>query len=242
MQSDAPSDTVRVMQIQMPDGTRLYVEEIGAGTPLLMLSGGPGCVNYLRPAAELLPTHHCLLPDPRGVGQSGGEAQDITGEIDDLEAIRQQLGLESWAVLGHSWGADLGLIYALEKPERVQKLVCFAGTGVQNDRDWKAAYEAGKHLEANFEVEYSPEVHASLLGAYRRYIKQPDLLARLARLDVPVTFLHMQNDIRPNWFVRQLAELLPHGEYVELPGAAHNAWLTHAPELGTVLNRLLGEN
>lgn len=241
MPPGARRDTVETMQLQTPDGTRLHVEELGAGAPLLMLSGGPGCVNYLRPVAELFPGHHCLLPDPRGVGQSGGKAQDIAGEIDDLEAIRQQLGLERWAVLGHSWGADLGLIYALERPERVARLVCFAGTGIQNDRDWKAAYEAGKHLEADFEVEYSPEVHASLLGAYRRYIKQPDLLVRLARLSVPVTFLHMQNDIRPNWFVRQLAELLPRGEYVELPGAAHNAWLTHAPELGVVLNRLLGE-
>lgn len=241
MPPSARSDTVKTMQIQTPDGMRLHVEEVGAGTPLLMLSGGPGCVNYFRPVAELLPNHRCLLPDPRGVGQSSGKAQDIAGEIDDLEALREQLGLERWSVLGHSWGADLGLIYALERPERVARLVCFAGTGVQYDRDWKAAYEAGKHLEADFEVDYSPEVHASLLGDYRHYIKQPDLLARLARLSVPVTFLHMQNDIRPNWFVRQLAELLPHGEYVELPGAAHNAWLTHAPELSVVLNRLLGE-
>lgn len=108
--------TVKAMQIQTPDETRLHVEEFGAGTPLLMLSGGPGCVNYLRPVANLLHNRRCLLPDPRGVGQSGGEAQDIAGEIDDVEALRQQLGLERWALLGHSWGADLGLIYALERP------------------------------------------------------------------------------------------------------------------------------
>ena len=56
---------------------------------------------------------------------------------------------------------------------------------------------------------------------------------------MPVTFLHIEKDTRPDWFVRQLAELLPHGDYVQLPGAAHHTWLTHAPELGTVLRRLL---
>ena len=127
----------------------------------------------------------------------------------------------------------------MSKPGSVSRLVCFAGTSVQYDRDWKAAYEAGKQTEADFVVEYSPEVWEALRGDWRRYIKQPDLLARLSRLTVPVTFLHMEQDIRPNWFVRQLAELLPHGEYVQLPGAAHNAWLTHAPELGTALRRLL---
>ena len=67
----------------------------------------------------------------------------------------------------------------------------------------------------------------------------PDLLSRLSRLTVPVTFLHMEKDIRPNWFVRQLAELLPSGDYVELAGASHNAWLTHRPGLGEALRRHL---
>ncbi|GAA5502605.1 putative aminoacrylate hydrolase RutD [Deinococcus xinjiangensis] len=220
------------------DGTQLFVEQVGKGAPLLLLSGGPACVNYLRPVAELLPKHACFLPEPRGVGQSSGGPHDIATAIADLEALRQHLGLERWDVLGQSWGADLGLAYALAHPERVARLVSFAGTGVQYDRDWKAAYEAGKHLEADFVVEYSPEVHAALRADWRRYIKQPDLLVRLARLSVPVVFLHMQHDIRPSWPAQQLAQLLPYAQFVELPDAAHNAWLTHSHELGAVLNRL----
>lgn len=227
------------MLFQAPDGISLFVEEVGEGQPLLMLSGGPGCINYLRPVAESLPHRTCLLPEPRGVGRSAGGPQDMAGEIADLEALREHLNLERWDVLGHSWGADLGLAYALAHPQRVSKLVSFAGTGIQYDRDWKAAYDAGKHLEDDFEVEYSPEVHETLRRDYRRYIKQPDLLLRLSRLSVPVTFLHMGADIRPSWPTQQLAHLLPHAEFVELPAAPHNAWLTHSTQLGAVLSELL---
>lgn len=221
------------------DGTRLFVELVGNGAPLLMLSGGPACINYLRPVAELLPQRTCFLPEPRGVGQSGGGPHDIATAIADLEALRVHLGFGKWDVLGHSWGADLGLFYALAHPERVSRLISCAGTGVQYDRDWKAAYEAGKHLEADFVVDYNPEVHAALRNDYRRYIKEPELFLRLSRLRVPVTFLHMGADIRPSWPAEQLAHLLPYAEFVELPEAPHNAWLTHAAELGAELRRLL---
>ncbi|WP_167757755.1 alpha/beta fold hydrolase [Deinococcus fonticola] len=228
------------MHFQAPDGTNLFTEQLGDGEPLLVLSGGPGCVNYLRPVAELLEHRTCFLTDPRGVGRSQGRPHDIATGIADLEALREHLNLDAWDVLGHSWGADLGLAYALMHPDRVSKLISFAGTGIQYDRDWKAAYEAGKHLEADFVVEYSEDVHAALRTDYRRFIKTPDLLARLSRLNVPITFLHMGADIRPSWPARQLAYLLPNAEFVELPGAPHNAWLTHARPLGEVLRRLLG--
>lgn len=227
------------MRWPAPDGTLLQVQTTGSGPPLLLLSGGPGCVNYLRPVADLLPHWTCYLPDPRGVGQSGGEPHRLLGELADLESLRRQLGLKRWTVLGHSWGADLGLAYALEYPGQLAQLVCFAGTGVQHDRDWSAAYQAGQHLETHFEVECSEAVWEALRGDWRRYIKQPELWARLARLGVPVTFLHMEKDIRPNWFVCQLAELLPYGRYLELPGASHYAWLTHGPELQHALLRAL---
>lgn len=143
--SPAERQTVQVL-IQAADGVALHLEIIGAGEPLLLLSGGPGCVNDLAPVAQSLVGWRCFLPDPRGVGQSEGGAHDIATALRDLESLRSGLGLDRWTVLGHSWGADLGLAYALTYPEAVSHLVSFAGTGVQHDADWKAAYRAGKGL------------------------------------------------------------------------------------------------
>ncbi|WP_407572248.1 alpha/beta fold hydrolase [Deinococcus altitudinis] len=221
------------------NGATLFLSQHGAGSPMLLLSGGPGCPNYLGPVAASLPDWHCLLPDPRGTGNSTGDAHSLGRALDDLEAFREALGLERWTVLGHSWGADLGLAYTLAHPERVQHLVSFAGTGIQNDRDWKAAYEVGKGTEPEFTVAVNDAVKRALLTDWRRFIKGPDLLARLSRLEVPVTFLQPEGDIRPSWPAAQLAALLPQGRWCSLPDAPHNAWLTHASRLTQSLQDVL---
>ena len=41
----------------------------------------------------------------------------------DADALREHLGYERWAVLGHSFGGQVALEYALRRPERVSRLV-----------------------------------------------------------------------------------------------------------------------
>ncbi|CAM3803659.1 alpha/beta fold hydrolase [Deinococcus frigens] len=227
------------MFIPAADGIPLHLTRLNAGPPLLLLSGGPGYDPYLKPVAKLLPDVEGLLLAARGTGQSGGGAHGLDAAIADLETVREALGLEQWGVLGHSWGAALGLAYALAHPERVSHLISFAGTGIQHDQDWKAAYEASKDAELPLDIPYSPEVHRALLADWRRWIKLPDLLLHLLRLPVKTTFLHSGADIRPGWPAAQLASLLPAAEWRELPGAPHHAWLTHAPELEQALRGIL---
>lgn len=42
-----------------------------------------------------------------------------------------------------------------------------------------------------------------------------------------MTFLAPEHDIRPSWPLQQLAALVRHGRFQELPGVAHNLWSTH---------------
>jgi proline iminopeptidase len=63
--------------------------------------------------------------------------------IEDLETIRDALGVERWIVGGHSWGASLALQYTLSHPERTLALVYISGTGI--GREWSRAY----HFEAD---------------------------------------------------------------------------------------------
>lgn len=98
------------------DGVSLQVAVCGQGADVLVLSGGPGCVHYLA-EESLAPTgFRCWFPDPRGVGRSGGGPHDMSAAVADLEAIRRDAGAGSWIVLGHSWGSDLAVRYALEQP------------------------------------------------------------------------------------------------------------------------------
>ncbi|MGK8507437.1 alpha/beta fold hydrolase [Nocardia asiatica] len=74
---------------------------------------------------------------------------------------------------------------------------------------------------------WNPEVHAALSASFVQWIREPDLLRRLADSEVAITFIAPQHDIRPSWPLRQLAALVPRGTFEELPGVAHNLWSTH---------------
>jgi proline iminopeptidase len=108
----------------------LYYEQSGnpAGTPVVFLHGGPGggtkadYRQYFDPEA-----YRIVLFDQRGSGQSTPHAnlEDNTTWhlVDDIERLREHLGIESWVVFGGSWGSTLALAYGETHPARCRALV-----------------------------------------------------------------------------------------------------------------------
>ena len=209
------------------DGTLLHVGVTGDGPDVLVLSGGPGCVHYLEDDALAPRGMRAWYPEPRGVGRSEGGPHDLGQAVADIEAVRRSQRIDSWVVLGHSWGSDLAVRYALDHPDRVASVVGVAGHGLHKDRTWSQAYESSRHLEADLEIAWEPGVHAALSASFVQWIHEPDLLRRLADSDVAMTFIVPQHDIRPSWPLRQLAALVRQGRFEEIPGVDHNLWSTH---------------
>jgi proline iminopeptidase len=215
--------------VQLGD-TALHVGVTGHGRDVVVLTGGPGCVQYLE-RDEISPKgHRAWYPEPRGVGRSGGGPHTMEQAIADLEGIRQSLGVVSWIVVGHSWGCDLALRYAVEHPAAVRTVVGIAGRGPQRDRTWSEAYEAGNANEPVVDIDWVPEVHASLGDSFTEWIHRPDLWRRLADCQVPMHFVAAGDDIRPSWPLRQLAALVPNAKFTTVAGVPHDFWLTH-PEV-----------
>jgi proline iminopeptidase len=205
----------------------LHVGLIGTGPDVVVLSGGPGCVHYLE-QDELAPHgHRAWFPEPRGVGRSGGGPHDMEQSVADLEAVREAAGLDRWVVLGHSWGSDLAVRYAVDHPESVAAVVGIAGRGPQRDRTWSEAYEAGAGSEPVVEIEWVPEVHAALSESFTRWTQTPLLWRRLADCPVPMHLIAAEDDIRPSWPLDQLAALVARGRFSTVPGVPHDFWSTH---------------
>ncbi|HVF86614.1 MAG TPA: prolyl aminopeptidase [Pyrinomonadaceae bacterium] len=109
---------------------RLYYEQSGnpEGLPVVFLHGGPGggtIPDYRRffdPEA-----YRIVLFDQRGSGQSTPHAslEDNTTWhlVEDIEKLREHLGINDWAVFGGSWGSTLSLAYAQTHPQRARALV-----------------------------------------------------------------------------------------------------------------------
>ena len=111
----------------------LHVEVVGHGDPLLLMHGGPGLDHVsLTPFRELAGRHTVILYDHRCNGRSTGApvttmtCEDLTA---DADALREVLGFERWAVLGHSFGGHVALEYALRFPGRVSRLVLLDTAG-----------------------------------------------------------------------------------------------------------------
>ena len=105
----------------------LNVEVMGHGHPLMLMHGGPGLDHWsLRPLLQLADRFTLVFYDHRCNGRStGAPVESMTWDnlTADAEALRQELGFEQWAVLGHSFGGHVALEYALRYPQGLSHLV-----------------------------------------------------------------------------------------------------------------------
>lgn len=118
---------------------RLYYRQVGAGHPIVVLHGGPDLDhNYLRPEMDRLgDSFRLIYYDQRGRGRSAEGADpeevDMQSEMEDLDSLRRHLGLDSFALLGHSWGGLLALEYAIRHPAQVSHLILMNTAPVSHD-------------------------------------------------------------------------------------------------------------
>lgn len=105
----------------------LFVTIAGRGRPLLLMHGGPGLDHTtMLPFRHLADQFTLIFYDHRCNGRSdGAPVTSMTWEnlTADAEALRQMLGYEKWAVLGHSFGGMVALEYALRYPQSLSHLV-----------------------------------------------------------------------------------------------------------------------
>jgi len=121
---DRSSDRNR--QISIRD-VSLYVDVVGDGYPLVLMHGGPSADHWtlqsFRRCADQLTL---IFYDHRCNGRStGAPISTMTWEnlTADADALRERLGFDKWAVLGHSFGGHVALEYALRYPDRLSHLV-----------------------------------------------------------------------------------------------------------------------
>lgn len=136
------------LNVRSDDGCRLWVEQSGAGPPLVFCHGGPGLWDYLDPIARLLKADvRTIRWDQRGCGRSERRGPyNVARFVADLDAVRDQLAGPRMALLGHSWGAHLALRYAIEHPDRVSQLIYVSGTGIDPGREWHPYYKQNLRL------------------------------------------------------------------------------------------------
>lgn len=170
-------------------GVELYCRIIGQGEPLLILPGGPGLGHdYFLPAFKRLATkYQVIFLDQRGHGRSAlqdysYETVNFANFVADVEAVREQLGLERMTLVGHSAGAYTAIMYAGRYPKRLQRLVLLNPPG--------ATSEALAELGALYAEATEPfaDKMASMMADPGFLQGDPELLERFSLLTQSVYF------------------------------------------------------
>lgn len=167
-----------VMRIARDGGHELHVERHGTegGIPTVFLHGGPGAgLSHKSLKGFDLSRHDIVLFDQRGCGQStplASLADNTTAHlVSDIEAIREEAGIERWVVAGGSWGSFLALAYAQAHPERVLALRVH-GVFLCGKQDVEWWFHGVRHVFPDhwetFAGHVDPEERDDLLAAYYR--------------------------------------------------------------------------
>jgi proline iminopeptidase len=133
-------------------GYTLPYKEYGnpGGAPIVYLHGGPGGGTPADAYRVFDPKFfHIITYDQRGAGTStpGGGVENNTPDnlADDMEVLRQHLGIEQWHIYGGSWGSALSLLYAEKYPEKVKSLTLY-GIFLLREEDDNLQFEAARTM------------------------------------------------------------------------------------------------
>ncbi|MBW4544865.1 MAG: alpha/beta hydrolase [Symplocastrum torsivum CPER-KK1] len=108
------------------DGSRMREKPV-----MFVIHGGPGAdhTSYKPSFSPLSHKAQLVYFDHRGQGRSACGAKEtytLENNVEDMEALRQHLGLDKIVVLGSSYGGMVALSYAVRYPQNVSHLIVIA--------------------------------------------------------------------------------------------------------------------
>ena len=245
----------------------LYYEEAGEGEPLLMVMGlGTDHLGWILQVPEFSKHYRVITFDNRDCGQSPHTEgpYEIKDMAQDALGLADQLGLDTFHLVGMSMGGAIAQEMALAAPERIRTLtlvVTYAGGGSwarERARLWGPAMQSREQLidwllllgmsEEFFAqpgaVEYSRDLllnnpHPQPIEAFRRQLEasgRHDTRDRLPSLTMPVHVIGAEHDMLvPVWKSKEIAELVPGAKLSIMERAPHALNMERAQEFNELV-------
>ncbi|MCC8020008.1 MAG: alpha/beta hydrolase [Rikenellaceae bacterium] len=198
------------------NGTELYYEVQGEGSPLLLLHGNGEDHTIFAPLAARLAAHYTVYSlDSRNHGRSA-RTTDISYEAmaGDMKGLVSALGLDRPAAVGFSDGAIIALMAQLDGPGLFSRMVLM-----------------GLNLSP---ADFVPEVFDELKRLYDErpdpllglMLTQPDIpLASLSGVEIPVLVVGAANDMFRQEVFIDVAATLPDSRLLIVDGHDHGSYI-----------------
>jgi len=235
------------------NGVSYYYEVRGnGGTPLVLLHGGLQNTRLDAPVAARFAEHRQVISiDLQGHGRTADVDRPLRFETlaDDVAALLKEIGVERADVLGYSLGGSVALRLAIQRPERVRKLVLM-GIPYASNGWYPEVQEGFKHLgralaemmrpapvyQTYAAIAPHPEQFPTLLDKMGELeTRSYDWSAEVAKMATPTMLVYADADSVPTSHAAHFFELLgggkrdggldgsgaPKGRLAILPGHTH---------------------
>jgi len=207
------------------NGIKIYYEEYGGGEPLLLLHGNSMSINSFHlQIPELAKYFHVYAVDTRGHGKSGDDGKTYTYDLfaNDMNALLDQLGLDSVNIIGWSDGGNTGLIMAMEYPKKIKKLVTmgaviFIDTTVVAGEVFKSLHQEQKELRSDSSLDAAGRIRRIEL-----LLTEPNhTFQNLKIIKCPVLVMAGENDIVKEEHTKGIAANIPKSTLLIVAKATH---------------------
>lgn len=193
-----PTWNVETRWIDVKEGS-LFCKIAGEGDPIVILHGGPVAIHDNISSAfwGLSKTNKVIFYYQRGSGTSKGKLSKemlVWGTfVEDLERLREVLGLETMTLLGYSWGTNLGMKYAMAYPERVQRLILMSPLPISTDDCFTTLKR-----------------ESAAVAPYKKEIQAIESSQGFAEDDPEIAALYSEVSSRPFFYDPEQSKLLDH--------------------------------
>jgi pimeloyl-ACP methyl ester carboxylesterase len=209
-----------------------WYDEHGSGKPLVLMHGGLVDARWFEPnLAALAERFHVYLPERRGHGHTPDVPGPITYQLmaGDTIAFLDAVVGEATDLVGHSDGAVVAMLVAMQRPELVNRLVMISGGFNKSgealpDMEWNVDQLAEFLGPAYGEV--SPDgidhfkVVATKIGDMAAV--EPDLQAsELAKVTQRALVMFSDDDLVTLTHAVEMYDALPNAELAVVPGTSH---------------------
>ncbi|MEO6669502.1 MAG: alpha/beta hydrolase [Ferruginibacter sp.] len=222
-------------------GFKMYYEIYGTGKPLLFIHGNGGSIkNFSKQIPYFAKEYKVILADSRAQGKSIDTGDSLNYEMmaDDLNALLDELHLDSCYVIGWSDGGINGLLLAMRHPEKVKKL---AVTGANLWPDTTAVDPSlyrwlASEVDSLSKVNKTPEIK-NQYKLMAMMTKEPNItVEQLHTIKCPTLVIGGDHDALLPKHTLLIAEAIPQSYLWIIPNPGHSTPLNYAKQFNETIN------
>ena len=229
---------------------KMYYETYGSGPPLILIHGnmgGIGEMGYQIP--YFADQYRIIAADSREHGKSSGDGRRLTYEemASDWAALLDRLEISSANIIGWSDGGIIGLLLAINYPEKVKKLA-ICGTNLQPDstavNNWALDWlnDALKKVDENIKKNDTTQNWQLLSKYYDLLVNQPNIpLEDLHKIKAPTLVMAGDRDIIREEHTVSIYRNIPNSRLCIFPSSTHQIPVEDSDLFNYVVSRFFDE-